>query len=108
MTTKSRNRAESQGRCRVSDMAQTDMANHVLHFLHATLDKILGAIEESKTMLQWEIGQVSAEMDLLRVDHQKLADRVQRTETTFTDLTPAHQEIKPTVLQLTDRIQRLD
>ncbi|KAJ1216689.1 hypothetical protein NDU88_004290 [Pleurodeles waltl] len=108
MTTKSRNRAKAQGWCRASDMAQMDMANPDPHSLQATLDKILGAKEESKTTLQWEIGQVSVELGLLRADHQKLADRVLGIETVLTDLAQAHQKIKATVPQLNDRVQRLE
>ncbi|KAJ1147827.1 hypothetical protein NDU88_000681 [Pleurodeles waltl] len=40
---------------------------------HATLDKILRAIEDTKKNLQCEIGQVVIELGLLRVDHLKLA-----------------------------------
>ncbi|KAJ1201075.1 hypothetical protein NDU88_004891 [Pleurodeles waltl] len=64
MPTKSRNRAKSKGRCHTGDMNQLDMAGPVPHSLQATLDKILGAIEESKTTLQWEIGRVSVQLGL--------------------------------------------
>ncbi|KAJ1170828.1 hypothetical protein NDU88_002699 [Pleurodeles waltl] len=75
-------------------MAEVDEVAPVANLRPATVDRILGAIEESKTTPQWEIGQVPAELGLLGADHQKLGDRVQLTETTFTELTPAHQDIK--------------
>ncbi|KAJ1216525.1 hypothetical protein NDU88_004126 [Pleurodeles waltl] len=107
MLTKGRNRAKSQGWYSTGDMAQVDMTGPVPLSLQAMLDRILGAIEESKTSLKREIARVSVELGLLRVDHQKRPDRVQCTKTMLTDLAPAHQEIKATVLQLTDRFQRL-
>ncbi|KAJ1205462.1 hypothetical protein NDU88_000897 [Pleurodeles waltl] len=41
-----------------------------------TLNKILGAIEDSKFTPQMDIGKVSAELGLLRAEHQKLSDKV--------------------------------
>ncbi|KAJ1125487.1 hypothetical protein NDU88_003916 [Pleurodeles waltl] len=78
------------------------------HSLQDTLDKIPGATEESKTILQREIGQVSVELSLLGADHQELTDRVRCAETTLTDMTPVQQEIHATVVQLTDRVLLLE
>ncbi|KAJ1126031.1 hypothetical protein NDU88_004444 [Pleurodeles waltl] len=46
-----------------------------------TLNKILGAIEDSKLTLQQDIGKVTAKLGLLHADHQKLTDKVQEVET---------------------------
>ncbi|KAJ1214800.1 hypothetical protein NDU88_002411 [Pleurodeles waltl] len=58
------------------DPLRSDITKPIPSSLQDTLDKILGAIEESKTTLQREIGQLSVELGLLRADHQKLSDRV--------------------------------
>ncbi|KAJ1136437.1 hypothetical protein NDU88_002854 [Pleurodeles waltl] len=47
--------------------------------LQCTLNKILGAIQDSKMTFQPKIGQMSIELSLLRGDHQKLSDRVENT-----------------------------
>ncbi|KAJ1200694.1 hypothetical protein NDU88_004515 [Pleurodeles waltl] len=56
-------------------MEQPDDRDPVPGTLQATLDKILGGIEDTNTTLQRKIGQVSVELGLLRPDHLKLADR---------------------------------
>ncbi|KAJ1128943.1 hypothetical protein NDU88_007315 [Pleurodeles waltl] len=84
------------------------MAEPVTPPLQATLDKILGAIEDTKTTLQRDIGQVSVEVNLLRADHQKLADRVKENEIVLAEISPLQQELKATVLQLTERVQCLE
>ncbi|KAJ1165273.1 hypothetical protein NDU88_005701 [Pleurodeles waltl] len=82
------------------------MADPVTPCLQATLDKILGAIEDTKTTLQGDIGQVSVEVSLLRADHQKLADRVQEAETVLAELLPVQQELKSPVLNAGRRTQK--
>ncbi|KAJ1129568.1 hypothetical protein NDU88_007935 [Pleurodeles waltl] len=54
--------------------------------LQNTLDKILAAISDAKTMLKGEIGTVAAELDLWKADHCKL---VGRAEMVLSELQPA-------------------
>ncbi|KAJ1118282.1 hypothetical protein NDU88_006477 [Pleurodeles waltl] len=68
------------------------MVDPVVPPLQATLDKILGAIEDTKVTLQLDIGKVSVEVSLLRADHQKSADRVQEAETALVELSLAQRE----------------
>ncbi|KAJ1138899.1 hypothetical protein NDU88_005279 [Pleurodeles waltl] len=95
MSTQSRKKSRLQRKERVGGQSTLEMAEPVPHSLQLTLDKILGAIEESKTTLQREICQVSVELGLLRADHQKLADRVREAETTLTGVAPAQQSLEP-------------
>ncbi|KAJ1119679.1 hypothetical protein NDU88_007864 [Pleurodeles waltl] len=88
MSTKQRSKGKPQWKNRDGDPTQSDMAIPIPPSLQDTLDEILGAIEECKTTLQREIGQVSVELGLLRADYQKLADRVRCAEATFTDIAP--------------------
>ncbi|KAJ1207843.1 hypothetical protein NDU88_003233 [Pleurodeles waltl] len=59
-----------------------------------TLNKILGAIEDTKRNLSQEIWKVSSELSHLRTDHHKLADRVEATETSLEELQPAHRALR--------------
>ncbi|KAJ1115859.1 hypothetical protein NDU88_004080 [Pleurodeles waltl] len=105
MSSRVRNRSKVQARKHMGDSAGGAMAEPVTPPLQATLDKILEAIEDSKTTLQWDIGQVSVKVNLLRADHQKLADRVKENEIVLAEISPVQQEVKATVLQLTESVQ---
>ncbi|KAJ1142632.1 hypothetical protein NDU88_008945 [Pleurodeles waltl] len=76
--------------------------------MHETLNKILGAIEDSKLSLQRDIGKDSAELSLLNADHHKFSDKVTVIETSVADQQPSHQALKLQVLQLADRVNRLE
>ncbi|KAJ1096788.1 hypothetical protein NDU88_001919 [Pleurodeles waltl] len=80
------------------------MVDLVASHLQATLDKILGAIDDTKVTLERDIKQVLVEVSLLRADHQKLADRVQEAETALVELSLAQRELGSTVLQLKERV----
>ncbi|KAJ1184282.1 hypothetical protein NDU88_001090 [Pleurodeles waltl] len=69
-----------------------------------TLNRILGAIEDTKLTLIQEIRKVSAELSHLRMDHHRVKD----TETALEELQPAHQALRSQVTQLTERILKLD
>ncbi|KAJ1173468.1 hypothetical protein NDU88_005300 [Pleurodeles waltl] len=73
-----------------------------------TLNKILGSIEDTKLTLNQKIGKASSELSHLRMDHHKLVDRVEATETTLEDLQPAHQALRVQVTPLSERVQVLE
>ncbi|KAJ1143628.1 hypothetical protein NDU88_009934 [Pleurodeles waltl] len=73
-----------------------------------TLNRILGAIEDTKLTLSQEIGKVSAELSHLQTDHHKLLDRVKAIETTLDDLQPAHHALQVQVAHLSEQIQKLE
>ncbi|KAJ1083279.1 hypothetical protein NDU88_003438 [Pleurodeles waltl] len=107
MIPRSRSKGKAQARKHAGELNQGIMEGPAQPLVQVTLDKILGAIEENRTMLQRDIGQVAVEVGLLRADHQKLADRVQEMETALAELSPRQGELVAMVLQLTDRVQRL-
>ncbi|KAJ1139982.1 hypothetical protein NDU88_006343 [Pleurodeles waltl] len=72
-----------------------------------TLNKILGATEDSKLTLQQDIGKVAAELGMLRADHQKLSDKVSEVESVVTNLQPSHQALKLQVSHLAERVDCL-
>ncbi|KAJ1164469.1 hypothetical protein NDU88_004906 [Pleurodeles waltl] len=72
------------------------------------LNKILGAIEDTKLSLSQEIGKVSPELSCLRTDHHKPADRVTNTETSLEELQPAHGALRAQVTCLPERVQVLE
>ncbi|KAJ1191169.1 hypothetical protein NDU88_000485 [Pleurodeles waltl] len=73
-----------------------------------TLNKILGAIEDTKLTLSQEIRKVSFELSHLRTDHHKLEDRVEATETSLEELQPAHRAHRAQVPCLSEWIQGLE
>ncbi|KAJ1129591.1 hypothetical protein NDU88_007958 [Pleurodeles waltl] len=73
-----------------------------------TLNKILGAIEDTKLTLSKEIGKVSSELSHLRTHHHKLVDRVEATETSLGELQPAHRALPAQVTCLSERVQVLE
>ncbi|KAJ1122585.1 hypothetical protein NDU88_001071 [Pleurodeles waltl] len=61
-----------------------------------SLDKILEAIADVKTMLQREIGLVVVPLGLLRTDHHIVANRLKESETAIAELQPAQKAECPT------------
>ncbi|KAJ1191730.1 hypothetical protein NDU88_001046 [Pleurodeles waltl] len=73
-----------------------------------TLDKILGAIEDTKSTLQRDINQVAVEVGLLRAVHHRLVDRVKEIENTLAEIAPQQKDLKAEVTYLADRVARLE
>ncbi|KAJ1150535.1 hypothetical protein NDU88_003326 [Pleurodeles waltl] len=73
-----------------------------------TVNKILGAIEDTKLSLSQEIGKISSELSHLRTDHHKLVDRVEATETSLEELQPTLRALRTQVTCLSERVQVLE
>ncbi|KAJ1104073.1 hypothetical protein NDU88_001488 [Pleurodeles waltl] len=73
-----------------------------------TLDRIMGAIEDTKMTLSQEIGKDSTELGLLCTNHHKLSNRVMYAEAVLADLQSSHQDVKTEITQLPEHIQKLE
>ncbi|KAJ1203987.1 hypothetical protein NDU88_007768 [Pleurodeles waltl] len=57
--------------------------------IQAQFDRILAAIADTKTVLQQEIGVVSAGLGLLRAEHRELAENIAEVEKEVEDMQPS-------------------
>ncbi|KAJ1163124.1 hypothetical protein NDU88_003587 [Pleurodeles waltl] len=76
-----------------ADRSGGDLPDLTQSKVQDTLDKILGAIEDTRATLQHDINQVAVEVGLLLADHQKLEDRVKEAEVIIADLTPRQKDL---------------
>ncbi|KAJ1181547.1 hypothetical protein NDU88_006753 [Pleurodeles waltl] len=75
---------------------------------HSTqIEKVLQAVLDTRTSLEGKIDTLVAEVNILRTEHRKLADRVTTAETTLETAQPDIEEIKLRLQQQESEIQRL-
>ena len=83
--------------------------------LQTHLNKVLAAINASRESLEHKIETVIIDVNLLRADQQKIADRVKSTETQILDIQPTVesnttqlQEIRDKIKQMEKRVEELE
>ncbi|KAJ1188479.1 hypothetical protein NDU88_005240 [Pleurodeles waltl] len=70
-------------------------------------EKLLQAVLDTKLALEVKIDSVVQEVNLLQVDHHKLADSVARNEPCLTTVQPALRDLQTQVMQLTTPVSSL-
>ncbi|KAJ1100209.1 hypothetical protein NDU88_005296 [Pleurodeles waltl] len=73
----------------------------------AKFEKILHAILDTKTSLETKIDTVSLEVNLLRADHRKLAERVTQAEAITQTLPPTFQSLQTQIASMQKELNAL-
>ena len=85
----------------------TKQLEKTLHKHTDMFDKILQAIQDSKVTLETKIGEVQAEINLLRADHTKLTDRVSESEAALVSMRPTVDTMRKQLTEVQAELQGL-
>ncbi|KAJ1189179.1 hypothetical protein NDU88_005930 [Pleurodeles waltl] len=78
------------------------LANHTAQF-----DKLMHAVLETRTSLEGKIDSIAAEVNILRVKHRKLAEKVTTTESALESVQPDISEMKTKLRHLETEVMQL-
>ncbi|KAJ1168814.1 hypothetical protein NDU88_000727 [Pleurodeles waltl] len=70
-------------------------------------EKVLQAIMDTKTSLETRIDTVSQDLNILRVDHGKLSDKMKTTEAALSELAPTVADNQKQILRLNAEVKSL-
>ena len=76
--------------------------------LQLHLNKVIEAIKTSREALEHKIETVLVDLNLLRADHKKVAERVKANESTLADLQPAVDANNDRITGLTERMEQIE
>lgn len=72
------------------------------------LDKVLVAIEHSRVTMETKFGKLASDLNILRDDHRKLADKVKHGEKTLQSIEPQVQLHQSAISELQSRVAALE
>ncbi|KAJ1136024.1 hypothetical protein NDU88_002451 [Pleurodeles waltl] len=87
--------------------ATLQQMNKTLHIHSAQSDKLLQAVLDTKVTLEVKIDSVAQEVNLLPVDHRKLAKKVSGNEASLAVVQPEIKDLQSQITQLTAEVSAL-